>query len=152
MKVLLLNLPDYSHSGKGYSLPLGLAYIAAVLEQKGIEVHAIDLASNKKKAMANYLTYEKKTLKKIKKINPDIIGISCTTFNRYNVFYYSKILKKELSNVRIVVGGPHVSFTVHDTLKNVPTIDFISIGEGENTFVQLCNALKKKRPAYCHRK
>ena len=146
MKVLLLNLPDYSHSGKGYSLPLGLAYIAAVLEQKGIEVHAIDLASNKKKAMANYLTYEKKTLKKIKKINPDIIGISCTTFNRYNVFYYSKILKKELSNVRIVVGGPHVSFTVHDTLKNVPTIDFISIGEGENTFVQLCNALKKKRP------
>lgn len=143
--VLLLNLPDCGRSGKGYSLPLGLAYLAASLEQQNIPVKAMDLSVNKKKSYNYYLNCTNDILAQIKEIDPVVIGISCNTFNRYNVFYYSKLIKEELPHTTIVLGGPHPTFTSEDILRYHEYIDIIIRGEGELTVVELYEAITKNK-------
>ena len=43
-----------------------------------------------------------------------------------------------------MMGGPHVSFTAMDTLRQYPEIDLIVIGEGEDTIAELTPVLKQK--------
>ena len=43
-----------------------------------------------------------------------------------------------------MMGGPHVSFTAMETLRQYPEIDLIVIGEGEDTIAELTPVLKQK--------
>jgi radical SAM superfamily enzyme YgiQ (UPF0313 family) len=44
-----------------------------------------------------------------------------------------------------VLGGVHATVAYHDILGNVPEIDFLIRGEGENSFLQLVRRLAEKR-------
>lgn len=72
---------------------------------------------------------------------PDVIGFSCYIWNIEETIKVIKMIKKINPSIHIVMGGPEVTYDVHDWMVNVPEFDFIVIGEGEETFKQLLSEL-----------
>jgi len=71
------------------------------------------------------------------KRKPDVIGFSCYIWNIEETIKVINLLKKVLPDTKIIVGGPEVSYDVTDWLKTLTNVDFIVVGEGEETFKQL---------------
>lgn len=128
MKVLFIN-PLTKYATKDIMPPLGLAWLAAVLEENDIPVQIIDALIEKK----NLETLSKD----VEKYGPDLIGITCVTHMRYDAFKTADMVKEALPDTTVVMGGPHVTFTAEDTLKNIRSVDIIVRGEGEITFPEL---------------
>ena len=76
---------------------------------------------------------------------PDVIGFSCYIWNIEETIKVVKLLKKAAPNIVIVAGGPEVSYDVREWMERVPELDFIVIGEGEETFKQLLFALEGRK-------
>jgi anaerobic magnesium-protoporphyrin IX monomethyl ester cyclase len=76
---------------------------------------------------------------------PDIIGFSCYIWNIEETIKVIKMIKKINPSIQIVMGGPEVTYDVHEWMVNVPEFDFIVIGEGEETFKQLLTELEGSR-------
>lgn len=68
--------------------------------------------------------------------NPRILGFSCYIWNIEETIKVIKMLKKIKPELLIVLGGPEVSYDTKEWMERVPEIDFIVIGEGEETFKQ----------------
>ncbi|KAA0016746.1 MAG: B12-binding domain-containing radical SAM protein, partial [Thermoplasmata archaeon] len=83
--------------------------------------------------------------KVIKRYDPDVIGITSTTSMIPDAYAIAEVAKRYNENVKIVMGGPHVTFLPERTFKECPYIDFIVRGEGEITFKKLIDALEKNK-------
>ncbi|GHH98409.1 hypothetical protein AM1BK_19520 [Neobacillus kokaensis] len=68
---------------------------------------------------------------------PDVIGFSCYIWNIEETLKVVSMLKKINPSIYIVLGGPEVTYDTTWWMENNPEIDFIVIGEGEQTFKQL---------------
>lgn len=108
--------------------PLGLGYLAAVLEKNDIDVRVIDLNFE-----------DEKELKKVS--SSDIVGISCMTKTYQSVIKTAKKIKEMDSEIPILLGGPHPS-VMTDACLSQPEIDICVIGEGEHTLLELVKNLK----------
>lgn len=145
MRIALLNIPDCGKSGKGYSAPLGLAYIGAVVRNFGHEVRAYDLCVTKNSLGRFYLKVDEDVCSRIAGFRPDIAGMSCTTTNRVNVNFWADELKRRLPEAKIVVGGPHPFFIPENYLKSCRSVDVVIMGEGERTIAEYIEALEGRR-------
>ncbi len=65
---------------------------------------------------------------------PDVVGFSCYIWNIEYVLDVAENLKKVLPEVRIVLGGPEVSYDAKERLERCSYVDAIIVGEGEVTF------------------
>ena len=142
IKVALVNIPDNGISGKGYSAPLGLAYIAAVIRNLGYRVKAFDLSASKDASAKFYLRKDVDILNSIGEYNPSIIGMSCSTTNRFNVDFWAGLFKKQIPEVQIIAGGPHPYFIAESYLKTNPYVDSVVMGEGEKVVADYLEAIK----------
>jgi radical SAM superfamily enzyme YgiQ (UPF0313 family) len=113
-------------------IPLGIASIAAVLEVHDYNVKVLDL---------NH--YHGDFRRDLKRWNPKIVGIGGTTATRKESFLTARLTKETLPSVPVVFGGVHATFAATDTLTHMPEIDFIVKGEGEYSFLNLCDQLIK---------
>lgn len=68
---------------------------------------------------------------------PDVIGFSCYIWNIEETIKVIDMLKKVMPETKIILGGPEVSYDTKDWLQTLPSVDFIVIGEGEETFKHL---------------
>lgn len=130
MKVLLVNSGENFRMVTTY-IPLGIAYIGAVLKQNGIEVRAIDLRFHN-----SWDEFEKY----VEIYKPDIIAISSMTIDFDRGLHAAKIGKK--NNALIVFGGPHPT-VVPDSVIAEPDVDVVVVGEGEYTMLELAEAYSK---------
>lgn len=87
---------------------------------------------------------EKNIIAKIKKINPDIVGISLLTTEHSWLNEISKQIKKELPDMPIVVGGIHAILYPKEILE-IETVDFVCSCEGEKPLLSLITSLKKDK-------
>ena len=78
----------------------------------------------------------------IQHYNPSVIGISAKTQNFVSASMVARIAKEINPEIKIIVGGVHPTMNGSKVL-DCKDIDFLSIGEGENTIVELLNALEK---------
>ena len=140
MKILLLNPPmyygAYNEAGRIYLdksyPPLGLAYIAAVLEKEGYDVNLLDLVDTPFADVEKIVKIEK----------PQIVGISCNlTDFRWGSFRLAQIVKRINPNIKVVMGGSHATYMYQQILANFP-VDVIVRFEGEFTFLDLVKALE----------
>lgn len=145
MKIGLINLPDNGISGKGYSTPLGLAYIGAIVRNLGHEVRGFDLSCRKDSVERYYLKSDEGFLNALTDFNPDLIGLTCTTTNRINIQFWTRIFKERFSNGKILVGGPHPYFIPETYLRTNPDVDILVMGEGESTIVDYLKAVEEGR-------
>ena len=70
----------------------------------------------------------------IYKINPDIIGFSTYIWNKEEILEIAESLKLIRPGIKILLGGPEVSFDSQEVMEENKFIDFIIYGEGEETF------------------
>ena len=132
MRFLIIN-PYYSIS-ETPSPPLGLAYIAAALEREGIEVKILDLV---------VFPYSRQLLESvIKNFAPRIVGTTAVTMTFDNAMDVIKDVKSIDTSIVTVMGGPHVTFCAEETMAAYPEIDFVVLGEGEETVVELARAIE----------
>ena len=104
------------------SAPLGLLYIAAVLEQAGHEVAAIDAAAQ--------LFNDERTVKEVVDFQPDVIGIGSFTVTFETCKKLGIGLKAALPDVPIVLGSYHVTLLPEEAMANTQ-FDVGVLGEGE---------------------
>jgi len=122
---------------KGSSMPtLGLLSIGAVLEKEGIDVEIVPADILK----LNWADIKRKT----RATEPDIVGVTSTTENRFQSFKLVKLAKEARPQAVTVMGGPHASMAADDTLSHIQDLDIVVRGEGEETMLDLCRALEGK--------
>lgn len=73
---------------------------------------------------------------------PEAIGFSCYLWNIEYVMSLVCDLKKILPDTLLFLGGPEVSYHPEEVLRNHPGVDFVMVGEGEQTFREFMD--KKK--------
>ena len=112
MKVLMINPPYSSSKYKFIGLvapPLGIAYIAAMLERNDITVKILD---------APALEIEHEAVKKeIQAYSPDIVAITSVTPTIGSALKTAQISKEVCPNAITVLGGYHPTFTYMEDLK-----------------------------------
>jgi len=72
---------------------------------------------------------------------PDVIGFSCYIWNIEETLKVVNMLKKVDPSILIVLGGPEVTYDTAEWMEKYPDVDFIVIGEGEQTFKQLLHEI-----------
>jgi anaerobic magnesium-protoporphyrin IX monomethyl ester cyclase len=141
IKVTLLN-PPYpigSHLHPPF-LPLGLGYLAAVLEKNNYEVDVID-------CQALRLSYEE-FKSEISKRQPTVVGITSTTLTYKSALQIAKIAKEVHPNCITILGGSHVTFWDDKALQECPQLDIVVRKEGENTLLELVQRLEADEDYY----
>ena len=114
-------------------LPLGIGYLAAVLEKNQYEVDVID-------CQALRLSYED-VKRELTKRQPDIVGLTSTTLTYKSALRIVQIAKEVCPNCLTVLGGVHVTFWDDKALEESPYLDIVVRKEGENTFLELLQRL-----------
>ena len=140
MSIILVKLD--AHQAKVKNPPLGLLYIADSLEKEGHKVKVLH--------SPNYYYLDEdmpKFIKTIKKEKPLFVGLSVMTGlqTRYSA-EFCETVKKEC-DVPIVWGGPHTTSIPEQCLRE-KYIDFVVIGDGEDTTIELAKELQKKKPDF----
>ena len=72
----------------------------------------------------------------------DVLGFACYIWNIEMTLHVVDMVKAVRSDIKIVLGGPEVSFTADELLERCPNIDYIVQGEGEEAFHALVTALQ----------
>ena len=145
MKILLIRPPMtlLKNEIKSVVFPLGLAYLAASLEKNDFEVEVLDaviLDENKNIVRDNMIHLGldwPEIEQKIRESAPEVVGITCSFSSQStNADRMAEIVKKINPNIKVVMGGTHPSSVPKEVLAN-PNVDFVVLGEGENTLVKL---------------
>ena len=109
--------------------PIGLASLAAWLDQKGFETTIVDCYAkpNSKSRIQQFIQNKR----------PAFLGLSCTTSSFLDGIKMAEWAKSILPSIKTVMGGPHISALKAEALRGYPSLDFGVVGEGEETFAEL---------------
>lgn len=135
MKTLLINpdTPKIYGIGGARAFPLGLGYIAAVLEEDH-DVKVIDVGAEK--------LDDNSLREKTSKIYPEIVGITSDTLSFQRAIEIAEMIKRIDKETTIVIGGAHSNALPTYPLK-YDCFDIIVYGEGERTVVELWDKIEK---------
>jgi len=132
MRILLLTAPIPVQNA---TFPLGLAYVSAMLKSKGYEVKTID-------SIAAFKKYSREDIKNlIKAYKPDVVGFSLFINFISDVYDFLAELKKEFPGIVFIAGGPHATALPEELVRH--GFDFVVIGEGEETALELIECLQR---------
>jgi len=113
-------------------VPLGILYISGYLEKNAVENEVFDSTFYKPEHLHQYILEHK----------PQYIGIYVNLMTKLQVLKIISFVKNlpELSETKIILGGPEVrnhadKFLTHGA-------DYIVLGEGEETFLELVQVLE----------
>lgn len=84
-------------------------------------------------------------LGQIYQLRPDVLGFSCYIWNIEMTCHLISLVKQVRRSVKIVVGGPEVSYTARDVLSDHPDIDYVIQGEGEDVWPAFIRELEAGR-------
>ena len=119
----------------GHQMPLGIYYLAAYLLKNGEKVQVVDCE-------VFNLTHED-ILKTLKESDAKIIGITSTTVSFNRARSLAEMIRRERSDVKIVIGGPHMTAMPEATMQS-GIFDYGIIHEGEIPFSKLVKFLIHK--------
>ena len=133
MKILLTAInAKYIHSNPAvYSLAAYANHNLTTEEKEKCQIEIAEYTINHRTETIIADIYKKK---------PDVLAFSCYIWNWEYVQEVMTEVHKILPEVPIFLGGPEVSFTSEEILKQYPFLAGIMIGEGEETFLELCRA------------
>ncbi|MBP6866667.1 B12-binding domain-containing radical SAM protein [Candidatus Shapirobacteria bacterium] len=162
MRILLVDPPFQRFVGfYRFYFPLGLTYLAAVLQNEGHEVLIYDaehdskcislstkdlslqhnLYKNALEDDSNSIWLEYKNI--LKQFDPDIVGISVLSVKLKSAIKIAQITKSYKDSIYIVAGGEHVTARPNDVLDNF--FDFVVCGEGESGILDVVEQVKNKK-------
>ncbi|MEJ2271972.1 MAG: radical SAM protein, partial [Candidatus Bathyarchaeota archaeon] len=138
VKTVLINPPPlkgvYRHQ---LYLSIGLAYLAAVLEENDHEVTVIDCPASE---------IDLQQLKnKLASIQPNLIGITSMTPTIQSALQSANIAKEASPDAIVILGGPHTTFMDKQVLEEEKNVDLIVRGEGEQTLLEITQNISNSR-------
>ncbi|MDD3383648.1 MAG: radical SAM protein [Bacilli bacterium] len=83
-------------------------------------------------------------IQKILDNNPDIVGFSCYLWNIEIVVKICKLIKTIKPDIKIILGGPEVSYDTRNFIK-FDFIDYVISGDGEVTILELLSCIKDNK-------
>lgn len=153
-RVLLINparnyIPNSER--KVCTQPLGLAYVAGAVRDAGYEVKIIDATvegyENESPARNGFIRYGLSVddiEEKIRTYAPHVVGVGCIqSLQLYEAYEVFEIIRKINAKIITVFGGAHASAMYTKEIQN-PAIDYIVVGEGELSFVNLLDCLNNR--------
>ena len=126
--------PDFSVLANRMA-PIGILSLAAWLEKHGhtVSVHdclgpqaPMGVAANAERILAT---------------DPELVGFSATTSGYMDAVDMAAIVKQRRPQVRTICGNVHASSIGAPLLEHFPEIDYLCIGEGEGTLLDLAEGL-----------
>jgi radical SAM superfamily enzyme YgiQ (UPF0313 family) len=106
--------------------PLGMLWIGGALRRAGHGVEFLDMQVDRRSPAEAAAA-----------LRPTLALIGGTSHSRFVAFQVAAAIKEASPETIVVYGGPHATFTVHDTLTHVDAIDLVVRGEGEATAVEI---------------
>jgi anaerobic magnesium-protoporphyrin IX monomethyl ester cyclase len=148
MRVMIINSPIDTVLSQGHvtpvtaylfynSAPLGILWIAAVLEQRGETVAVLDAAAEKLDVA--------ETVRRVQAFKPDIIGIGSTTVVFETACLLGKAIKAAMPDKPLLLGGWHVT-VAPDHAMSFDCFDVGTIDEAEYTVADLVDHYKGLKP------
>jgi radical SAM superfamily enzyme YgiQ (UPF0313 family) len=128
MKISLINVQI--SEGNNIVPPLGILYIAAMLEQQGHELQVFDIDPDVASCM-----------EQIKAFAPRIIGLGCYTNTYPKARRLTEKLKQEFPQAIFVCGGVHATAKPVETLREL-RVDYLVYAEGERSMSRLVQCLE----------
>jgi radical SAM superfamily enzyme YgiQ (UPF0313 family) len=115
-------------------VPLGILYISAYLEERGIENIVFDSTFSSYDALCSALISQQ----------PDYVALYVNLMTKLNVLKIISFIKNhpQLLHIPVILGGPEVKNNAEKFLEN--GADFLVVGEGEETCYELIRALDNK--------
>jgi len=114
----------------------GLASLSAAAKVEGFEIDLIDL-----RALQSWDHFREE----FRQRDPDVVGLTMMSVDYNPVKRALQIMREVKPDVITIVGGPHVSLALEDSLR-LEHVDYLVTGEGEITFPKLLQAIKEGRP------
>lgn len=173
MKILFIKPPNFGlyHEIERY-YPVGIAYLAAALCEAGHKVKIFDclvyteenyvmeyetLPGGQKEKVDNHPSWrnviywgarKERIMESVEEFMPDIVSITSMHTPMYDSAYMVvDMIKAIYPNIIIFMGGPHPSIAYEHVLKNA-RVDYVLLGEGENSIVELVNCIENKIEPY----
>ncbi len=114
---------------------IGLVLLCSYLQAKGHDIKIIDC----RELLAKYRTkeYIQFVLRIVEEFRPDVIGINMLSALFDEAKKISCALKHRFPDIQIIAGGPHPSVEPVLTLQQIPYIDAICVGPGEEVCLEL---------------
>lgn len=78
----------------------------------------------------------------IHRLKANLIGFSTYIWNINETLMIAKALKLVNPNMKVILGGPEVSFDIMKLMKSNPQVDYLVYNEGEETFKELLDSLE----------
>lgn len=138
MKVLFVNPPQTASKYKFMGViapPLGIAYMAGVLQENNIDVEILDASAED----MDFKDVEKELLKR----KPDLVALTALTPTIGRALETAQVIKETLPDSIVVMGGYHPTFNFIETLED-ENVDIVIRGEGEYIMLNLVQALENQ--------
>jgi radical SAM superfamily enzyme YgiQ (UPF0313 family) len=114
--------------------PIGIMSLSSVLKAAGHEVTLFDLA--------NPATQDEVIVEEVQRQKPDLVGLSFLSTTSYP---YAKVLARQIRaaepSVRLAFGGVFASLNAQLVKLQVPEVDFVCRGDGEQLILDLLERL-----------
>ena len=134
MKVLLILPPNIGRYIVATVPHAGLAFLAAILEEKG---HVVEVQDMRIHAGNEHL------FSKIMEFKPDFIGISTASIGYKMAYEIVEAVKRRFPKIPVAMGGSYAS-TVHSKILQDTPADYVVYGEGEHAFLELASGTAPK--------
>jgi anaerobic magnesium-protoporphyrin IX monomethyl ester cyclase len=126
--------------GLGYQVPLGLVFLGGPLLDAGHQVRLID---NDVKGWS-----DERLAHELSSDPPDciLIGHTASTAAHPVAMATARTLRARFPSTHLIYGGVYPSYAAEHVLRENPCLDVVVRGEGEETVVELADALERGRP------
>ena len=149
---VMLIMPPFTQTREAMKrclFPLGIGYLAAVLEREDIIVETLDCIVEGYDIETYHddgeMTFGLRDLEireRIKDFKPDFVGVSCLlTRQAHNAHRICKLAKEVAPRIQTLVGGSHPSALPARVLED-PNVDHVVIGEGEVAILDIVTGKK----------
>ena len=116
--------------GENFLAPIGLCAISAIALREGHEAFLCEIKSND-------------PISFISKLKPDIVAYSSSTGEAKHYLGLNRLIKKRFPEIFTIMGGSHPTFYPEVIYED--SLDAICIGEGEDAFRDLLEAISNKK-------
>ncbi len=135
MNILLINPPQEGIYGKfrpPVQMHMGIAYLAAMVEDENVRVIDIDAEKISEGEFAAI----------VKEGSFDIAGFTVVTPTFHSSVKFAKVVKEHSPQTSVIFGGTHPTIMPYEVL-GFDCVDIVVRGEGEITFKEIVGCIKR---------
>jgi len=133
-RILLVKCSQHEGLLSSFSFPLGIMYLASTLRRASdrydIRIYDLRTTGQDYSDLAATVT----------RFKPDLVGMSAITMEAPSLDRVARTVRETGFQGPIVAGGPHPTAYPDETLSN-RDVDYLVLGEGEETFKELVESL-----------